>query len=96
MLPPLVFILGATGVATLSSGGTTKTFALNYRVCNRLYQIINTFWQVADLFWTFWGPKRGAEISLGARPPGPLGTAPVTYAKEVMIFMRHYEYLYSP
>ena len=38
-----VFILGATGVATLSYGGhTTNTFALNYRVCNRLYQIINT------------------------------------------------------
>jgi len=34
---------GATGVATLLSGGhTTNTFALNYRVCNRLYQIINT------------------------------------------------------
>jgi len=40
-----VFILGATGMATLSSGGgghTTNTFVLNYRVCNRLYQIINT------------------------------------------------------
>ena len=38
-----VFILGDTGVATLSSGGhTTNTFVLNYRVCNRLYQIINT------------------------------------------------------
>ena len=39
-----VFILGATEMATLSSGGghTTNTFALNYRVCNRLYQIINT------------------------------------------------------
>jgi len=34
-----VFILGAT----LSSGGhTSNTFALNYRVCNRLYHIINT------------------------------------------------------
>jgi len=33
---------GATGVATLSSGGhTTNTVALNYRVCNRLYQIIH-------------------------------------------------------
>ena len=37
-----VFILGATGVATLSSGGhTTNTVALNYRICNRLYQIIH-------------------------------------------------------
>ena len=34
---------GATGVATLSSGGhTTNTFVLNYRVCNHLCQIINT------------------------------------------------------
>jgi len=42
-----VFILGATGVATLSfgvnwGGHTTNTFVLNYRICNRLYQIINT------------------------------------------------------
>jgi len=38
-----VFILGAAGMATVSSGGhTTNTFALNYRVCNRLYQIIHT------------------------------------------------------
>ena len=39
-----VFIWGrGTGEATLSSGGhATNTFALNYRVCNRLYQIINT------------------------------------------------------
>jgi len=34
---------GGTGGGTLSSGGhTTPQFALNYRVCNRLYQIINT------------------------------------------------------
>jgi len=40
-----VFILRATGVATLSAGEwghTTNTYVLNYRVCNRLYQIINT------------------------------------------------------
>ena len=47
-IPVAVVVLGfsfwgATGVATLSSGGyTTNTFVLNYRVCNRLYQIINT------------------------------------------------------
>ena len=36
------FILGATGVATLSSGGghTANTFALNYRVCNRRYEVL--------------------------------------------------------
>ena len=45
-----VFILGATGVATLSSGGhTTNTFVLNYRVCNCLYQIINTQTQANSL-----------------------------------------------
>ena len=62
------FHLGGTGVATLSSGKhTTNTVALNYRVCNRLYQIIHIILVSETLSWTFWGP----QISLGGR--GPLG-----------------------
>jgi len=40
-----VFILGVTGDATLSSGGTQLIGYFRaelYRVCNRLYEIINT------------------------------------------------------
>ena len=36
------FSFGALGGDTFIWGHTTNTFALNYRVCNRLYQIINT------------------------------------------------------
>ena len=42
VLGVFIFFWGGTGVAILSSEGhTTNTFALNYRVCNRLYQIIH-------------------------------------------------------
>ena len=42
---------------------------------------------MAALSWTF-GDHRGAEISLGPRPPAPLGTAPVQQKPDVLLARR--------
>jgi len=75
------FHLGATGVATLSSGGhTTNTVALNYRVCNRLYQIMHIILVSGALSWTFWGATGGHKFHWGPRPPpGPPWNRPWWY-----------------
>jgi len=78
------FILGATGVATLSSGGhTTNTFALNYRLCNQRCFPIRSFITLAENFgkWrpylTFWGREtQGARNFTGGAHPDPRWNRP--------------------
>ena len=68
---------GHWGGDTFIWGHTTNTVALNYRVCNRLYQIIHIILVSGALSWTFLGATGGHKFHWGAAAPlAPLGTAP--------------------